>query len=80
MTLDGSHASFFEKYAKFHFYVCLTELNAVAWASVFHKMCFSETINQVNAKFCGKAPIRHISVRPFLALLDYGSMFIELFE
>ncbi len=41
------------------------------------KRVFSETVEQINAKFCGKVAIHHIS-RPFLALLDYVSRAHEI--
>ncbi len=41
------------------------------------KRVFSETVKQINAKFCGKVTIHHIS-RPFLALLDYVSRAHEI--
>ena len=51
---------------------CVTRANAVAWASVVRpssvKRVFSETVKEINAKFCGKVIIHHIS-RPFFAFL-----------
>ncbi len=55
---------------------CVSRANAVARASVVHpsvrrpsvKRVFSETVKQINAKFCGKVAIHHIS-RPFLLFL-----------
>ena len=44
---------------------CVSTANAVARASV--KRIYSATVKQINAKFCGKVAIRHISrhVSPF---------------
>ena len=56
---------------------CVSRANAVARESVVRcpsvKRIFSETVKQINAKFCGKVATHHIS-RPVLALLDYVSL------
>ncbi len=61
---------------------CVSRANAVAQASVILrpsvvrpsiKRLLSETVKQINAKFCGKVATHHIS-RPVLALLDYVSL------
>ncbi len=51
---------------------CVSRANAVARASVV-KRVFSETVKRINAKFCGKVAIRHISRTffPFLKILDF---------
>ncbi len=50
---------------------CVSRANAVAQASVVRrssvKCVFSETVKQINAKFCGKVAIHHIS-RPFFSV------------
>ncbi len=56
---------------------CVSRANAVAQVSVVRpssvKRVFSETIQQINAKFCGKVAIHHISrpFFPFLKILDF---------
>ncbi len=55
---------------------CVSRANAVARASVRPssvKRVFSETVKQINAKFCEKVAIRHISrpFFPFLKILDF---------
>ena len=50
---------------------CVSRANAVARASV--KRVFSETVKQINVKFCGKVAIHRISRQlfPFLKILDF---------
>ncbi len=60
---------------------CVSRANAVARASIVRpsvrrpsvKPVFSETVKQINAKFCGKVAIHHISrpFFPFLKILDF---------
>ncbi len=60
---------------------CVSRAIAVAWASVVRrrrrpssvKRVFSETVKQINARFCGKVAIHHMS-RPFFLffkILDF---------
>ncbi len=51
---------------------CVSRAIAVARASSV-KRIFSETVKQINAKFCGKVAVQHISrlFFPFLKILDF---------
>ncbi len=57
---------------------CVSRANAVAQASVLRRLAsikrvFSETVNQITVKFCGKVAVLHTSRRFFLffKILDF---------